>query len=854
MLLFSSLKDRKTLVALYAATSIFLNSNIDEPKENLSKVPTLIAHSEDVYLHFITTFKSLSSNSASSVTSNNKFKNMMLQFKSSIIFGDDSEKLINMSVLNFMLEGDQMGMPAIKKMPQQGSNPAVDTNLSAYTELMNYERYTTYIICSVLAVPILLYDNDIFQLYQMVASKRHFMTIFREEVFSIHAELEKISYEYISKKDAPHISITPGFKLKTALRSVAKEAAKTAGLRARSRRSYLHSELKSVNLLLKTIPGLMAPKLPQILALSSLVKTEIVDFFVHLEGQDNIRKDIRKHYQIQDTHDNIFPFLESLCELVKVIKGNSGLAKIYYTQFVSINDLRVVSPLCERCSRSVPSLQPYFDQILESLKTLSSSSAEKGINLETFRLNWDRVMETICCGVNDNVTRDIYFESLLDRMHSTGERTMFIDRLDFLIEAYGEPYEVFWYAPKLLGNYKKCLSQAEKSPLYPSVALSALWIPTLAHSNLHAEALYEANTLEESSHNLTDTLLSILEECVISQFKDLWDHLFSLDLQYQPVEAGKRIVKAMKAKRNSILKGSDSLPGEESEGWAAVSIDKFMKIKSFLALLSASVNNWKTFRVYNRKYHLVKFLTQRLRAYVNEQVADVFIVHVNPDDSSSAQLQRPIYIILRFMTLVMTLKHITSYLALNAKTSKGAGETNANNSVDFSAIIRDLLYYHIAANPQADEGTPGLAEKISECVVDLIIEISSSESVGLIWCPFRREFSSNPYTHNNNNSTWGRRNTSNTQASNANDLELILNQTDLFHLCKIIGPLGVDHIEQRIFGIVGVHMKAIVAFLKENKVILNFINFIIVIIVIIILSTKGCSARVSKQLLSRHQV
>jgi len=407
---------------------------------------------------------------------------------------------------------------------------------------------------------------------------------------------------------------------------------------------------------------------------------------------------------------------------------------------------------------------------------------------------------------------------------------MFIDRLDYLIEEYGEPYELFWYSSKLLSNYKKCVSLSEKSPLYPSIALSALWIPTLSHSNLHAEALYEANFLEESSLSLADTLLSILEECVISQFKDLWDHLFSLDLQYQPVEAGKRIVRAMKAKRNSILKGSDPLPGEESEGWAAVSIDKLMKIKSFLASLSATVNNWKTFRVYNRKYHLVKFLTQRLRTYVNEQLADVFIVHVNPDDTSSTQLQRPVYIILRFVTLVMTLKHVTSFLALNAKTPKGTvevtntGTQTTTNVVDFSAIIRDMLYSHIVPDSPTDTTKPVVADSIAECVVDLIIEISSGDSVGLIWCPFRREFCSNPYPNNSTNANgtaWGRRGTSNAQTSNANDLELILNQTDLFHLCKIIGPLGVKHIEQRIFGIVGVHIKAVIAFLKENKVFIS---------------------------------
>ena len=843
MLLFSSIKERKVLVALYAATSIFLSNTIEEPKENLSKVPSLIAHSEDVYLHFITSFKNLSSNSTSSTNNINKFKNMVLQFKSSIIYGDDIEKLTSSSVLNFMLEGEEMGLPCKEKMPkplQGGSDPENDlyTNLSAYSELMNYNRYINYVICSILAVPILLYDADVFQLYQIVGSKRNFISIFRDDTFSIHAELEKISYEYISKKDAPHIAITPGFKLKTALRSVAKEAAQTAGLRARSRRSFLINELTSVTLLLKTIPGLIAPKLPQVLALLALAKSELLDFFIHMDGVDSIRKDVRKHYQIQDTVDNIFPFLHSLHELVKDIRTNSGAIKLYYTQFVSINDLRIINPLCERCSKNVLATQPFFDEMIQYLRMLSVPSGDKGINLETFRLSWDKAMETMCTGVTDLVTRDIYFESLIDRMHSTSERTMFIDRVDFLVEEYGEPYELFWQNSKILRIYKKCVSHTEKSPIYPTVALSALWIPTLSHTNLHPEALYEASALEDAAHELTTTLLTNLNECMLAQFRELWDHLFSLDLQCQPVEAGKRIVRAMKSKRNSILKGGDSLPGEESEGWAAISIDKLIKIKSFLAQLSATANSWKTFRVCNKNYHLVKFMTQRLREYVNEQVADIFTVYTNPDDITTIQLQRPTYAILRYITLATTLKYVCSFLSIPSKAKGGtsastlsptAAGSSTLNSVDFSSILQEILYNHIVPNNE-DPDSPVLVDNIYSCLVDIITEISSTEGGGgsLVWSPFRREFCSNPHPNNanvNTSSTWGRRGSKSSGAGGAasgqSELELIFNQTDLFHLCKIIGPLGTNYIEQRLLKMIGVHVKSAFSFIKENKDILG---------------------------------
>ena len=465
----------------------------------------------------------------------------------------------------------------------------------------------------------------------------------------------------------------------------------------------------------------------------------------------------------------------------------------------------------------------------------------------------------MCTGVTDHVTRDIYFESLIDRLHSTSERTMFVDRLDFLIEVssssslliimviiiiiiikeYGEPYELFWQSPKILRIYRKCVSHTEKSPIYPTVALSALWIPTLCHINVNPEALYEASAIEDASHEMATSLLGSLNECMLAQFKELWDHLFSLDLQYQPVEAGKRIIRAMKSKRNSILKGGDSLPGEESEGWAAISIDKLMKIKSFLAQLSATANSWKTFRVYNKNYHLVKFMTQRLREYVNEQVADIFIVHTNPDDTTTAQLQRPTYAILRYITLVTTLKYVSSFLSIpsKAKPSSSAevsptGSSSTNiNSVDFSSILQEILYNHISPPATDDPSNPGLIDRIYSCLVDIIVEISSSEGGSLVWSPFRREFCSNPLPNNTNantSSTWGRRGSkvgsggaSSSSSSNQSELELIINQTDLFHLCKVIGPLGTNFIEQRLLKMIGVHVKSAFSFIKENKGILS---------------------------------
>ena len=122
------------------------------------------------------------------------------------------------------------------------------------------------------------------------------INIFRDFNLSIHTEFEKLSIIYPNPTLDPEVVIPKGLKLKTTLKNSARVAVSTSAFVHSKRRIFLTHILQRTYNLVKTLPGIIGPKLPLIIALCSLAREELHFYFRHL-GKISVRKDCKKYYK-----------------------------------------------------------------------------------------------------------------------------------------------------------------------------------------------------------------------------------------------------------------------------------------------------------------------------------------------------------------------------------------------------------------------------------------------------------------------------------------------------------------------------------------------------------------------------
>ena len=256
-------------------------------------------------------------------------------------------------------------------------------------------KYREYVVFSFLLCPEMLLEPTLFELFRRVGSRALVIQVFRNVTLSFHPEFETIGAQNLSWK------VLGKEKSQKALRHVAKTAVLTAGLVMRQRRAFILAELEAINALLRIEPGLVAPKLPQILAALAFANAELVAFFCHTDvGKDNIRRDTRKHlHPNRYLGTDVAALLSHVCELLARVRAqeDSGHVRRYYAEQLVANDLRALQvrdrvppaqrrrgchppparthfphtgppkALSDRCCERVPSIGSFLDATLAHL-------------------------------------------------------------------------------------------------------------------------------------------------------------------------------------------------------------------------------------------------------------------------------------------------------------------------------------------------------------------------------------------------------------------------------------------------------------------------------------------------------
>ena len=213
----------------------------------------------------------------------------------------------------------------------------------------------------------MLNDQQFFSLFQRVGSKSLMVSIFRDLTLSYHVEFEAVATALLSKK-------TLGNEVgKKAVRHIAKSAVLTVGYNMRQRRSFALLELIKIRATLQLEPGLVAPKLPQIIAAMSIAKTELLAYVRHYDQAESVRGDTRKRYHIDRyIGTDVIPLLSNLCGLVEFVSDHEWIIRRYYSEYL-INDYKAVETIFKRCSEQLPSMIPLLTAMIDDLKSFRGS-------------------------------------------------------------------------------------------------------------------------------------------------------------------------------------------------------------------------------------------------------------------------------------------------------------------------------------------------------------------------------------------------------------------------------------------------------------------------------------------------
>jgi hypothetical protein len=311
-IILARISDAKKLFGLYTAASDLLTRGSD---------PLFDAHCEllialDSYPRFlIDTFAPLQGT----------FASILKQLNDTVAAGTDSASLRSLCVLRVLTPGIPIEAPSKRNLN------AIKA-ISIFSELADFGSVCENILYSFIAFPVMFYNVELFDIFRLVGSDTLSLRIHNGLTLNIHEEINAIMAIYPTRADK--FECPKGFVIKSALKDVAKNATKTCGLRHIDKRAVLKEELDVANKLIASCPGVLGPKLPQIISAASLAKSEVMSYFRHL--REETRADCKKH--LDPSHFKTGPsdlpsLLKELMNLTQFVREGRDVIAQYYVEY-----------------------------------------------------------------------------------------------------------------------------------------------------------------------------------------------------------------------------------------------------------------------------------------------------------------------------------------------------------------------------------------------------------------------------------------------------------------------------------------------------------------------------------------
>lgn len=243
----------------------------------------------------------------------------------------------------------------------------------------------------------------------------------------------------------------------------------------------------------------------------------------------------------------------------------------------------------------------------------------------SFRAGWDRAVSILCSQGIVTQAKDPAVDALCVRMHAAVERTMFLDSLEELLREHCEPYTAWWFHEAYWRGYEEAISAATPTTASQAGHISGYFnILRTVQLNVHRDFPSEQARLGSMAVRTCAVMLERLQDRLLASLRQVWDHFHALDTQFHPLEAAKRIERLIVAKHKKTTPLPEPLPGCESEAWAKVSIARLTGLRDNITQIMGAAHALGVFRVYNKEFHPVVLLKQRVEAYLEERLHGLF--------------------------------------------------------------------------------------------------------------------------------------------------------------------------------------------------------------------------------------
>lgn len=700
-------------------------------------------------------------------------------------------------------------------------------------------------------------------------------------------EFEKVCNVFPAPADA--ITVPKGFKLKSALKGISRASVSTAGLNMRARRSVVNAELSALIHLIRATPGLVGPKCPALLAAAGMARAELLSFFRHADSlgiQDAsyvggetaassgapvsvtatrasiaVRKDTRAYFIAEHFADaRIGELVQTLETAGNLFLSHQQIVNAYFKEFITGPDLKALVPMFNECGAAIDVFKNFFDSFVADLEQVRDGSAADSLaaggdddstvvkggevtssmhltnllltdsQLDGFRLNWDRVVALASSQQMGSYIKNSpcapMFDRLMERMSAVCSRSLCVDRCQWLYRSHFSLHNVAWFRESLMNaftmTYKNPYSSAQHAFAFFSPFYRVEW-------SLHSDCPEEKSPIVTQTLMICQTMLSELTTFLMTLLRHLWEHYTALEMQYSPVEAIKRVERAVQLKKDTSDNSDqhEALPGCESEQWAAGSISKLVLLRNHVASLVHAAAAVGILNISTKSYNVVAYIHSHILEVFREKMHNIF------GNVKGSAMSRPSIAVNKLMAGCRAMQYVVSFIGNSAK--------GVNAAFTFSSIVRDVFFQEcgnaMLSIPPPGTATPigaplpsvniksgvttaatgggggggkqqSLIFKISSWITELIRNFCLPGS-GVIWSPTLRTFIN---AHNRNLL----KGSDHKHATTA--VELFLDLEELKSIASLVGAQGVRAIESHLLVVVETQLKELSKLVYANRV------------------------------------
>jgi hypothetical protein len=172
-----------------------------------------------------------------------------------------------------------------------------------------------------------------------------FIYIYVYQTLSIHKEFANIAMDNFPKSYIGSVNINnknqskKQMKLKYELKGVYKLAIVDSGIYMRKNRSYILSELINIKNNLSVNPDFFYSGFNKILCCLAYSKNEILNYFIHTDQYEDIHKDYRNFYVVENYYGyNIMNLLSMIFQLISYIEKHYDQDDINISEYYNIDD------------------------------------------------------------------------------------------------------------------------------------------------------------------------------------------------------------------------------------------------------------------------------------------------------------------------------------------------------------------------------------------------------------------------------------------------------------------------------------------------------------------------------------